>query len=514
MKRIIFFIYTFVLTCMSLSADVSVPNIGNGRLRVCSNNLENYFFNYQDTDLPDYNTDEGRAEKTHKIVNMILEADADIYCFNELEANDIILAQLVDSINKQANTNVYRYVTDGYSWQSPETNIIKSGFVYRSDRVKTVGQSTYASSQPYYQRRMRVQVFEELSSGERFTLSTNHFKAKSTEEDKQKRVRNVTDLVDLLPSCATDPDILIVGDLNAQMDEDCISIIQNAGYTEQLLRFDNNAYSYCWNYEGELIDHVFANASMAEQITGAAVWHINTTCQWYDNYDYRYSDHDAYLVAMNLGKEPGGGDDDCEDIDFSETFASSLGTFTSVNVEGGSYWACDASYHYAKINAYYTQPDEDWLISPAFDFSQHKNGQINFSHTLGYGTAAEWPQQCMLLVSSDYTDDVAAANWTQLTIPVWNTTKWQWNDNSVNIPDEFMGRKNVYIAFKYNVQSSAPAWEIKNFTVTAQCDTSTPTNITETGNTKASTAAKVIENGKLYIIKNGMKYSVLGIKVE
>ena len=40
-----------------------------------------------------------------------------------------------------------------------------------------------------------------------------------------------------------------------------------------------------------------ANASMAEQITGAAVWHTNTSAK----YNSRYSDHDAVVVGLRLG---------------------------------------------------------------------------------------------------------------------------------------------------------------------------------------------------------------------
>jgi hypothetical protein len=42
---------------------------------------------------------------------------------------------------------------------------------------------------------------------------------------------------------------------------------------------------------------------MAKQITGAGVFHISTTCEP-ANQGYRYSDHDPYLVGINLGANP------------------------------------------------------------------------------------------------------------------------------------------------------------------------------------------------------------------
>ena len=51
---------------------------------------------------------------------------------------------------------------------------------------------------------------------------------------------------------------------------------------------------------------------MAGQITGARVYHINTA----GGYNYKYSDHDAVLVGLNLGKQQQG-----EDLDDVSTTA-------------------------------------------------------------------------------------------------------------------------------------------------------------------------------------------------
>ena len=105
-----------------------------------------------------------------------------------------------------------------------------------------------------------------------------------------------------------------MGDLNCQYDESPLQILVNAGYEEQLLRFSSDAYSYCYYGERQLIDHVFANSTMAEQITGADVFHITTSCgdESYLNYEYRYSDHDPYVIGINL-KEGTTGIGDKED---------------------------------------------------------------------------------------------------------------------------------------------------------------------------------------------------------
>ena len=235
-------------------------------------------------------------------------ANADIYAFCEVEAMPIVLRQLADSMNARVEGSPYAAVSDFIEVPSSvRTNNIKSGFIYRTDKVQTYGNNNAGSTSVYYRETMRIQVFKEIASGGCFTVSMNHFKAKdsSADEGNNTRVNNANSLLSALQSYAADPDILILGDLNCEVGEQPITILENAGYSEQLLRFDNNAYSHCWN-GGELIDHVMANSSMAAPITGAGVFHICTSCsEWSSyNYEHRYSDHDPYLIAIELSEAP------------------------------------------------------------------------------------------------------------------------------------------------------------------------------------------------------------------
>lgn len=287
---------------------VPLPSVGNGRLKVCAQNLRNYYFNFYDNDRPEYSDQAGFALKTQRIVDAMMWVDADIYAFCEVEAMPIVLRQLADSMNARVEGTPYAAVNDFIEVPSSvRTNNIKSGFIYRTDKVQTYGNNNAASTSTYYRETMRIQAFKEISSGGCFTLSMNHFKAKdsSSDEGNGTRVNNANQLLTSLQSNAADPDILILGDLNCEVGEQPITILQNAGYSEQLLRFDNTAFSHCWN-GGELIDHVMANSSMATQITGAGVFHICTSCgEWGTyNYGHRYSDHDPYIVAIELNEAP------------------------------------------------------------------------------------------------------------------------------------------------------------------------------------------------------------------
>lgn len=283
----------------------AVPNVGDARIVVLANNLQNFYYYYADSSRPDYNTDAGRAEKTRKIADMVIASGADIFAFCEVEAKPIILEFLVEAINGKLGSEAFDYVTDNIYEESDEyDNAIKSGFVYRKSTVEPYGDNYAAANAVYYRNTMRIQAWTELATGEHFTLSMNHFKAMSDEASQAKRVQNANWLINGLNTSykVQDPDILIMGDLNAQMNEECISVLLNNNYTEQLLRFDANAYSYIYYSNHELIDHAFANETMMQQITGAAVWHTNTSV----NSNQRYSDHDAVMVGLSLGDDPQG----------------------------------------------------------------------------------------------------------------------------------------------------------------------------------------------------------------
>lgn len=291
-------------------AAVAVPDLGNARIIVLANNLQNYYYSYWESERPSYNDEAGFTLKTQRIADMMIASNADIFAFCEVEAKPITLEHLVEVLNQTVGEEVYAAVSDGINVETDSyDNAIKAGFVYRMATVAPYGNDVAATNTTYYKNTMRIQAWTEISTGEHFTLSMNHFKAGSGDSNASQRVNNANWLMSGLSNSSKvkDPDILIMGDLNCEMDEGAISVIMNNGYEEQLVRFDENAYSYLYKGSRELIDHAFANSTMAQQITGAAVWHTNTSLA----YANRYSDHDAVMVGLRLG-------DDTSDIEVTE----------------------------------------------------------------------------------------------------------------------------------------------------------------------------------------------------
>ncbi len=313
MKRNLF---TLLLIAVSVqifawTSPVTIPDVGDARLRVVAQNAANYLTNFEASNSSCDNQDEFDT-KTNKMANAFLALGADIVAICEVERNDDVLSYICNAMNTIYGENVFTYITDGlYSHaDAGKYQSLKSGFIYNKNKVTPIGTSVSPYYSAEYKARLRIQAFKEIATNEVFVLSMNHFKAKdsSVDQGESTRIENAGELIEKLDNINTDPDILIMGDLNAYTNETPIQNLINAGYEEQLVRFDANAYTYIYKGAKGILDHAMANSTMADQVTGAYAYHINTS--GYSS--YKYSDHDAVLVGLRLGKSSGEGIDDLQ----------------------------------------------------------------------------------------------------------------------------------------------------------------------------------------------------------
>lgn len=310
--------HRLLITLLLIVAVVQAALAGN-KIRIMTQNVENFFYQYQPDNVTSEN-DQGYIKNldiAYKLANREAKMEAllkayfregipvaDIYCFNEIECSDDILNYIAQNFQEKTGIE-FAIIQDGLATYTSDGGIIrKSGYIYNPSVVKPYGTSMATGTGTVYTRFMRMQAFEEIASGERFTLSVNHFKAGNqsdtdyTNENAQRRLDNANDLLSALPN-ALDPDILIVGDLNSYMPEPCLQKLVANGYEEQIFRFDPNAYAAGWGV-GNFIDHVFANSTMAEQVTSAKFYYVATQASLDVIPGYAYSDHDPYMVEVEL----------------------------------------------------------------------------------------------------------------------------------------------------------------------------------------------------------------------
>gem|GEM_PF-2503315 len=232
------------------------PEVG-GRLKVAGFNVLNYFTTL-DTGSPVCgpsggldcrgadNADE-LTRQTSKIVNALMDLDADIVGLVELENNSPFdanpgntadaLASLVDALNTAIGSATYAYIDSG----TIGSDAIRVGLIYKSATIQPSGLPAVLDSsvdQAFIDSRNRpalAQTFEEIASGALLTVAVNHFKSKGSACDdigdtdagdgqgncNGTRTSAAIALANWLASDPTgsgDADFLILGDLNASVD--------------------------------------------------------------------------------------------------------------------------------------------------------------------------------------------------------------------------------------------------------------------------------------------------------
>ena len=157
-----------------------------------------------------------------------------------------------------------------------------------------------------------------------------------------------------------------------------------------------------------------------------------------------------------------------------ESFATSLGSFTTQQTVGNYPWVND--YSTAKVTSYEDadgngekedNPATSWLVSPAVDFSEETEAYAAFEYIIRYSESGKVAENHQLLISDNFTNDVATASWTDLPYNAVEGSDWStFYKANVNIPAEFLGKKNVTFAFRYTgTKTKAGTWEVKNFVV-------------------------------------------------
>ena len=186
--------------------------------------------------------------------------------------------------------------------------------------------------------------------------------------------------------------------------------------------------------------------------------------------DYRNTTSDHTPVSVTLSMIPS-----CKTT-YSESFAQNLGDFTPYSVTGNQTWEWRAIYG-AYITGFASStnyPNEDWLISPAFDLSQKLSATLTFDHALNFSTQeGSIRNNHTLWVSNNYNSGTPEnATWTQLTIPTMPSgNNWTYvKSGEIELPAQML-QNNVHFAFKYisNTETAA-TWEIRELNLDMECE--------------------------------------------
>ena len=340
----------------TVNARTTTPPEVGGRLTIVGSNVLNYFTTLDITPytLP-YDTSntprgaDSAAEFTRqqdKIVAMLAGLGADVFGLTEIEAWDganggLGAGQaLVDALNAVVGAGTYAVIADPVLGHFDpltdlESDYIQNTIIYNTLTVSPVG-SSLSVDDIIFDRSPFAQEFEEISSGEQFVVVVNHFKSKGScpsdpldpnadQGDGQgcwslKREQQAAALLTFINTTLVplDPDVLVMGDLNAYGAEDPITVLTSGGLVNQIAANVPAAerYSYVFDGTAGYLDHALSTASVSPQLTDVAFWHINAdepsvidyntefkTVDLYQPHAFRASDHDPVVLGLELSAE-------------------------------------------------------------------------------------------------------------------------------------------------------------------------------------------------------------------
>jgi len=335
------------------------PDDVGGNLKVASFNVLNYFTTIdtgayicgpaQDQECRGADTSEEFIRQKIKIIEALIAINADVVGLIEIENNQYeAVADLVAGVNAALGTETYAYIDSGYIG----TDAIKVALIYKPASVSLVGNFAILDStvDPRFldtkNRPVLAQSFMDNTTGGIFTVAVNHLKSKGSPCDdvgdfdlgdgagncnltRTEAARALVDWLATDPTGSGDSDFLIIGDLNSYDKEDPIDAIK-AGpddipgteddYLDMIFEIQGeNAYSYVFDGQIGYLDHAMASVSIAGEITGVTIWHINADEPDLIDYDmtykqdaqdalyesnaYRSSDHDPVIIGLSVCDE-------------------------------------------------------------------------------------------------------------------------------------------------------------------------------------------------------------------
>ncbi|MBX7212706.1 MAG: ExeM/NucH family extracellular endonuclease, partial [Thermoflexales bacterium] len=337
------------------NARPAAPGVPAASVRVASANLLN-FMNDTGTACGTTGTDNvcrGANNATEwarqwpKTVANIVGTGADVIGIMEMENDGYGAASAIQFLKDQLNLAT---APGTYDFINPDTtngtnsmgaDAIKVGILFKPGKVTPVGTTAALNTTAFVNggdtaprnRPALAQAFKDPATNETFIVVVNHLKSKGSACDAPDagdgqgncsivRTNSVnTELAWMAtdPTGTADPDVLFIGDMNSYAMEDPISAFKAGGATD-LLNLFHGASAYGYQFDGQwgYLDHALASASLTAKVTGVEEWHINsdepvvldyntefkTANQiniFYGNTQYRSSDHDPVVIALNFG---------------------------------------------------------------------------------------------------------------------------------------------------------------------------------------------------------------------
>jgi predicted extracellular nuclease len=304
-------------------------------VRIMALNLGNYFNG--DGRGGNFPTPRGAETKAdfqrqhQRLLHTLLAPDPDILAVTELENDGYdshsAIASLASALGSQ-----WRFVSTPGQDGDDE---IRTGLLYRADRVSARGSPARLTSGPFRSRGRPplAQDFASLNGDATVRVIVPHLKSKSCrgargdDQDQadgqgcytSRRNAEAQALTDWPGTASGDPrsaGTLIVGDLNSYAREQPLAIFAQAGFTSMVHHFhpcaEDQCRHYTYRYRGEkgTLDYALASEALMPRIVNARSWLVNADeprvlgyqgdQQPGKNEPWRSTDHNPVIVDLTL----------------------------------------------------------------------------------------------------------------------------------------------------------------------------------------------------------------------
>ena len=261
-----------------------------------------------------------------KIIVALTQLNADAVGLMEIENDGTgpasAIQDLVSGLNAATAPGTWALIDDGATQQPGTSDLIRCAIIYKPGRLMPVGPVRLGGSSTF-ERAPVAQVFA-TAAGQQFALVVNHFKSKASgtganadQGDGQgrsnlRRTQQAQALELFLRTVVAptgSPNIISVGDYNANYEEDPMDALRAAGL---LTPSPPTSVSYVFNGLSGSLDHAVITPNLANAVE-IHKWNINSVEPEFLEYDaagaatdlsspFRSSDHDPVLIALSFSR--------------------------------------------------------------------------------------------------------------------------------------------------------------------------------------------------------------------
>ncbi len=304
-------------------------------IRVLELNLGNYFNgDGRGGDFPTSRvavTAAGFQRQQQRLVQTLLAPNPDILAVTELENDGYESNSAIATLAASLGTP-WRFVsTPGQDGN----DAIRTGLLYRSDRVLAIGQPERLASGPFRSggRPPLAQDFRRTDGEDIVRVVVPHLKSKSCRgargddrdqadgqgcfaSQRASEAKTLASWSGIRSDNSHSVGTLIIGDLNSYAREQSLAVLAGAGFTSMVHHFhpctENECHHYTYRYRGEkgTLDYALASEKLKPRVISARSWLVNADEPRVLGYradnglaqsgPWRSTDHNPVIIDLKL----------------------------------------------------------------------------------------------------------------------------------------------------------------------------------------------------------------------